>query len=176
MTLSESAAASGTERHDCAARRRLASPGHRYYNYRQQQHYAFATFKDLLLFGNGEHPQLVQLEYFYKTLIKSLLTNDNQNSSSRLRCVSPSLYLFRDLYANNCHQVTLMFTTFRASTSSSKHSEYSTFPLALRSTRIVFLSLKRFSSELETEAKITLTLLINSLSASLILVSIGLRG
>ena len=27
---------------------------------------AFATFKDLLLFGYGEHPQLVQLEYFYK--------------------------------------------------------------------------------------------------------------
>jgi hypothetical protein len=62
------------------------------------------------------------------------------------------------------------------SLSYSQHSEYSAFPLALRSTRIVSLSLKRFSSELETEAKITLTPAINSLSTRLILVSIGLRG
>ncbi|KAI0264541.1 hypothetical protein BGY98DRAFT_1040785, partial [Russula aff. rugulosa BPL654] len=70
MALSESAAASGTERHHSHQLLQLL--------YQQQQHYAFATFKDLLLFGNGEHPQLVQLEYFYKTLIESVLTNDNQ--------------------------------------------------------------------------------------------------
>jgi hypothetical protein len=29
---------------------------------------AFATFKDLCLFGNREHPQLVQLEYFLQGL------------------------------------------------------------------------------------------------------------
>ena len=70
MALSESAAASDTE----------SIHSHQLFQllYWQQQHYAFATFKDLLLFGNGEYPQLVQLEYFYKTLIESVLTNDNQ--------------------------------------------------------------------------------------------------
>jgi len=39
-------------------------------------------------------------------------------------------------------------------------SERSAFPLALRGTRVVFLLLKQFSSELEKEAKVILTLLI----------------
>jgi Guanine nucleotide exchange factor in Golgi transport N-terminal len=39
-------------------------------------------------------------------------------------------------------------------------SERSAFPLALRGTRIVFLLLKQFSSELETDAEVILTLLI----------------
>ena len=74
MAFSESAAASGTEGHPFPPVITVQLL------YRQQQHYAFATFnlKDFLLFGNGEHPQLVQLEYFYKTLIESVLTNDNQ--------------------------------------------------------------------------------------------------
>ncbi|KAI0262658.1 hypothetical protein BGY98DRAFT_1049238, partial [Russula aff. rugulosa BPL654] len=69
--------------------------------YWQQQHCAFATFKDLLLFGNGEHPQLVQLEYFYKTLIESVLTNDN-HSSSRSRCLPPFLKTLRVLRFPAC--------------------------------------------------------------------------
>jgi Guanine nucleotide exchange factor in Golgi transport N-terminal len=42
----------------------------------------------------------------------------------------------------------------------SKDSNRSAFPLALRRTHIVFHSLKQFSSELETEAAVILTLLI----------------
>jgi hypothetical protein len=43
-------------------------------------------------------------------------------------------------------------------------SERSAFPLALRGTRIVFLLLKQFSPEVETEAEIILTLLIKLIS------------
>ncbi|SRR6266702_1670494 len=39
-------------------------------------------------------------------------------------------------------------------------SERSTFPLTLRGTRVVFLLLKQFSSELSTEAEVFLMLLI----------------
>jgi hypothetical protein len=43
-------------------------------------------------------------------------------------------------------------------------SERSAFPLALRATRVVFLLLKQFSSKLETEAEVILTLLIKLIS------------
>ena len=43
-------------------------------------------------------------------------------------------------------------------------SERSAFPLALRGTRVVFLLLKQFSSKLETEAEVILTLLIKLIS------------
>jgi Guanine nucleotide exchange factor in Golgi transport N-terminal/Dimerisation and cyclophilin-binding domain of Mon2 len=40
---------------------------------------AFAIFEDLCLLGNGEHPQLLQLDHLHKTfaleLIESVLTN-----------------------------------------------------------------------------------------------------
>jgi hypothetical protein len=43
-------------------------------------------------------------------------------------------------------------------------SERSAFPLTLRGTRVVFLLLKQFSAELETEAEVFLTLLIKLVS------------
>ena len=43
-------------------------------------------------------------------------------------------------------------------------SERSPFPLSLRGTRVVFLLLKQFSSELETEAEVFLTLLVKLIS------------
>ena len=49
------------------------------------------------------------------------------------------------------HLFPLLFKTF---------SERSAFPLALRGTRVVFLFLKQFSSELETEAEVILRLLV----------------
>jgi hypothetical protein len=45
-----------------------------------------------------------------------------------------------------------------------KHSERSACPLSLRGTRIIFLLLKQFSSELETEAEVILTLPIKLIS------------
>ena len=51
---------------------------------------ALAIFEDLCLFGSGERPQFLQLEYLHKTfaleLIESVLTN------SSARCVSLLLY------------------------------------------------------------------------------------
>jgi hypothetical protein len=43
-------------------------------------------------------------------------------------------------------------------------SEPSAFPLALRGTRIVFLLFEQVSSEVETEAEVTITLLIKLIS------------
>ena len=44
-------------------------------------------------------------------------------------------------------------------------SDRPSFPLTLRSTRVVFLLLKQFSSELRTEAEVFLMLLIKIISA-----------
>jgi hypothetical protein len=104
-------------------------------------------------------------------LIESKLTNCHQ--LFRKVCLFSPLPI-RDLYANSCPQITFMFTAFRALALSQHHlfpcssklSERSAFPLALRGTRIVFLLLKQFSSELdsETEAEVILTLLIKLIS------------
>jgi hypothetical protein len=128
---------------------------------------AFAIFEDLCLLGNGERPQFLQLEYLHKTfaleLIESVLTNYHE--LFRKVCLS-SPSPIRDMYANSCPQITqhsellillqhhlfpLLLKTL---------SERSAFPLALRGTRVVFLLLKQFSSKLETEAEVILTLLI----------------
>jgi Guanine nucleotide exchange factor in Golgi transport N-terminal len=90
-------------------------------------------------------------------------------------CLSSPLPTIRDLYANNsCSQITVVFShsipssysyyNTTSSPCSSKLSKRSAFPLALRGTRIVFLLLKQFSSQLETEADVILTLLIKLIS------------
>jgi hypothetical protein len=130
---------------------------------------AFPIFEDLYLLGNGERPQFLRLEYLHKTftleLIESVLTNHHELFP---RCVSPPL--IRDLYASSCPRITLMFTAFRALNlittppfpPAPQRSPSSAFPLALHGTRVVFLllRLKQFSSKLETEAEVILTLLI----------------
>jgi hypothetical protein len=66
-----------------------------------------------------------------------------------------------------------MFTPLRALTLLQHHlfprllqtlSERPAFPFALRGTRVVFLLLKQFSSELETEAEVILALLVKLIS------------
>jgi hypothetical protein len=122
------------------------------------------------IFEGGERPRFIQLEHLHKTfaleLIKNVLTNYQQLFCKV--CLSSSL-LIRDPYASSCLQITLMFT---ASPELLQHqllalllktlSERSAFPLALRGTRVVFLSLKQFSSELEVEAEVNLTYSPNS--------------
>ena len=51
---------------------------------------ALAIFEDLCLFGSGERPQFVQLEYLHKTFALKLIESVITNSSTR--CVSPLLY------------------------------------------------------------------------------------
>lgn len=146
---------------------------------------AFAIFEDLCLLGNGEHPQFLQPEYLHKTfaleLIESVLTNYHQ----LFRKVSPPLYP-----SETCMPVLVL-----KSLSSSRHSELllllqhhlfplllktlserSAFPLSLRGTCVVFLLLKQFSSKLETEAKVILTLLIKLICGKTDPVSPGLGG
>jgi hypothetical protein len=79
---------------------------------------AFAISEDLCLLGNGERPQLLQLEYLHKTfaredLIESVLINYHE----LFRKVCPLFPLpIPNLYASCCPQITVMFTAFRALT------------------------------------------------------------
>ncbi|KAF8481495.1 guanine nucleotide exchange factor in Golgi transport N-terminal-domain-containing protein, partial [Russula emetica] len=112
---------------------------------------AFAIFEDLGLLGNGKRPQFLQLEYLHKTfsleLIESVLANYHELFRKHSELV---LLLQHYLFP------LLLKTLF----------ERSAFPLALRGTRVVFLRLllKQFSSELEAEAEVILTLLIKLIS------------
>ncbi|KAF8494081.1 guanine nucleotide exchange factor in Golgi transport N-terminal-domain-containing protein [Russula emetica] len=112
---------------------------------------AFAIFEDLSLLGNGKCPQFLQLEYLHKMfsleLIESVLANYHELFRKHSELV---LLLQHYLFP------LLLKTLF----------ERSAFPLALRGTRVVFLRLllKQFSSELEAEAEVILTLLIKLIS------------
>ncbi|KAF8267460.1 hypothetical protein EI94DRAFT_1730637 [Lactarius quietus] len=106
---------------------------------------AFAIFEDLCLLGNGERPQFLQLEYLHKTFALELIESVLTNYHDLFRKHSDLLLLLRH------HLSPLLLKTL---------SERSTFPLTLRGTRVVFLLLKQFSSELSTESEVFLMLLI----------------
>jgi hypothetical protein len=132
----------------------------------------FAIFEDLCLLGNGERPQFLQLEYLHKTfarddLIESVLTNYHElfrkvclSSPYPSQTCMPAVVLkplpypqHSELLLLSQHQLFLLLLKTL--------SERSGFLLSLHGTRIVFLLLKQFSSEFETEAKVILALLIN---------------
>lgn len=127
---------------------------------------AFAVFEDLCLLANAEKPTFLKLEHLRKTfaleLIESVLTNYHD--------------LFRKV--GYCH-----LRAYTACSQGEQHSELllllqhhlcplllkalsdrPSFPLTLRSTRVVFLLLKQFSLELSTEAEVFLSLLIKIVS------------
>ncbi|KAI9435094.1 hypothetical protein H4582DRAFT_1817945 [Lactarius indigo] len=106
---------------------------------------AFAIFEDLCLLGNGERPQFLQLEYLHKTFALELIESVLTNYHDLFRKHSELLLLLRH------HLSPLLLKTL---------SERSTFPLTLRGTRVVYLLLKQFSSDLSTEAEVFLMLLI----------------
>ena len=128
---------------------------------------AFAIFEDLCLLGNGEPPQFLELEYLHKTfaleLIESVLTNYHE-LFRRVRFSS----LFIQVLSCNSHpqhsELLLLLQHHLFPLLLKTLSERSPFPLALRGTRVVFLLLKQFSSELETEAEVFLTLFIKLIS------------
>ena len=77
-------------------------------------HDAFVIFENLcLLLGYGKRTQFLQLENLHKPstiqLIESVHTNYHQ--PFRKVCLSSSLPT-RDLYANSCPQITVMFPAF----------------------------------------------------------------
>ncbi|KAI0268961.1 hypothetical protein BGY98DRAFT_1101369 [Russula aff. rugulosa BPL654] len=101
-----------------------------------------AVFEDFCLLGStGERPQL-QLEYLLKTFALELIEERPTTTSSSYSEPLPILqhHLFPPLALQNALRVLR-------------------FPLTLRGT-CVFLLLKRFSSEFETEAEVILTLLL----------------
>lgn len=110
---------------------------------------AFAVFEDLCLLANSEKPNFLKLDYLHKTfaleLIESVLTNYHE--------------LFRK------HTELLMLLQHHLCPLILKSlSDRHVFPLTLRCTRVVFLILKQFSFELETEAEVFLMLLIRMIS------------
>ncbi|KAG1726836.1 hypothetical protein EDB19DRAFT_1897612 [Suillus lakei] len=110
---------------------------------------AFSVFEDLCLLANSEKPNFLKLDYLHKTfaleLIESVLTNYHE----QFRKHSELLMLLQH------HLCPLILKTL---------SDRHVFPLTLRCTRVVFLILKQFSFELETEAEVFLMLLIRMIS------------
>ncbi|KAG1789692.1 uncharacterized protein HD556DRAFT_1433599 [Suillus plorans] len=110
---------------------------------------AFSVFKDLCLLANSERPNFLKLDYLHKTfaleLIESVLTNYHE----LFRKHAELLMLLQH------HLCPLILKSL-----SDRHA----FPLILRCTRVVFLILKQFSFELETEAEVFLMPLIRMIS------------
>ncbi|KIK97811.1 hypothetical protein PAXRUDRAFT_824529 [Paxillus rubicundulus Ve08.2h10] len=109
----------------------------------------YSVFEDLCLLANSEKPYFLNLEYLHKTfaleLIESVLTN------------------YHDLFRK--HKELLMLLQHHLCPMLLKSlSDRAIFPLTLRCTRVVFLLLKQFSFELETEAEVFLVLLIRMIS------------
>ena len=106
---------------------------------------AFAVFEDLCLLANSEKPHFLQLDYLHKTfaleLIESVLTNYHA--------------LFRQ------HpELTLLLRHHLCPLLIKALSDRPQFALTLRCTRVVFLLLKQFHAELQTEAEVFLVMLI----------------
>ncbi|CAG7850918.1 SubName: Full=Related to MON2-Peripheral membrane protein with a role in endocytosis and vacuole integrity {ECO:0000313/EMBL:CCA72019.1} [Serendipita indica DSM 11827] len=110
---------------------------------------AYRVFEDLCLLANAEAPQFLRLESLPKTfaleLIESVLTNYHGLFHKR-----PEILLLL-----HHHLSPLLLKGL---------SERPLFPLALRSTRVVFLLLKQFSDELATEAEVFAMMLIRIIS------------
>lgn len=106
---------------------------------------AFSVFEDLCLLANSERPNFLKLEFLHKTfaleLIESVLTN------------------YHDLFRKHTELV-LLLQLHLCPLLLKALSDRPLFPLTLRCTRVVFLLLKQFARELETEAEIFLMLLI----------------
>ncbi|CAL1702898.1 unnamed protein product [Somion occarium] len=106
---------------------------------------AFSIFEDLCLLANSEKPKFLHLEVLRKTfaleLIESVLTN------------------YHDIFRKHT-ELLLLLQHHLCPLVLKALSDRPSFPLTLRSTRVVFLLLKQFSSELKTEAEVFLMLLI----------------
>jgi hypothetical protein len=127
---------------------------------------AFAVFEDLCLLANSEKPHFLKLELLHKTfaleLIESVLTNYHDLFRKVRRLQSSSL---RWLTCDPQHSELLLLLQHHLSPLLLKTlSERPLFPLTLRSTRVVFLLLKQFPAELDTESEVFMMLLIKIIS------------
>ncbi|KAK2460493.1 hypothetical protein APHAL10511_007499 [Amanita phalloides] len=106
---------------------------------------AYSVLEDLCLLANSEKPCFLKLEFLHKTFALELIESVLTNYHDLFRKHSEFLLLLRH------HLCPLLLRAL---------SDRPLFPLALRCTRVVFLLLKQFSIELETEAEVFLMLLI----------------
>ncbi|KAG2037155.1 hypothetical protein BDR03DRAFT_1092081 [Suillus americanus] len=110
---------------------------------------AFSVFEDLCLLANSEKPNFLKLDYLHKTfaleLIESVLTN------------------YHELFRKHT-ELSMLLQHHLCPLILKSLSDRHVFPLTLRCTRVVFLILKQFSFELETEAEVFLMLLIRMIS------------
>ncbi|KAF9021632.1 hypothetical protein BDZ89DRAFT_232067 [Hymenopellis radicata] len=104
---------------------------------------AFAVFEDLCLLANSEKPN--KLDFLHKTIALELIESVLTNYHDSFRVHPELIQLLRH------HLCPLLLKAL---------SERPVFPLTLRCTRVVFLLLKQFSVELETESEVFLMLLI----------------
>lgn len=126
---------------------------------------AFSVFEDLCLLANSEKPKFLRLESLPKTfameLIESTLTNYH-NLFYKV-CYSPFLLLLYSWLVQ--HREFLLLLQHNLCPFLLKClSERPIFPLTLRATRVVFLLLKQFISELQTESEVFFILLIKVVS------------
>ncbi|EAU83566.2 hypothetical protein CC1G_07939 [Coprinopsis cinerea okayama7 len=106
---------------------------------------AYSVFEDLCLLANSEKPRFLKLESLHKTFALELVESVLTNYHGLFRKHEEMILLLRH------HLCPLLLKTV---------SERPIFPLILRCTRVIFLLLKQFSHELETEAEVFLMLLI----------------
>ncbi|KAG6844369.1 hypothetical protein H0H87_007445 [Tephrocybe sp. NHM501043] len=110
---------------------------------------AFSVFEDLCLLANSEKPHFLKLESLHKTFALELIESVLTNYHAHFRKHGELTLLLQH------HLCPLLLKAL---------SDRPVFPLTLRCTRVVFLLLKQFSSELTTESEVFLILLIKIFS------------
>ncbi|KAF7416059.1 hypothetical protein PC9H_002319 [Pleurotus ostreatus] len=106
---------------------------------------AFSVFEDLCLLANSEKPNFLKLESLHKTFALELIESVLTNSHAPIRQHEELILLLRH------HLCPLLLKAL---------SDRPLFPLTLRCTRVVFILLKQFIHELDTEAEVFLAFFI----------------
>ncbi|KAF4587994.1 hypothetical protein EYR38_009955 [Pleurotus pulmonarius] len=110
---------------------------------------AFSVFEDLCLLANSEKPNFLKLESLHKTFALELIESVLTNSHAPIRQHDELILLLRH------HLCPLLLKAL---------SDRPLFPLTLRCTRVVFILLKQFIHELDTEAEVFLAFFIRIVS------------
>jgi hypothetical protein len=123
---------------------------------------AFSVFEDLCLLANSEKPNFLKLEFLHKTFALELIESVLTNYHDLFRKVCYCMHVLPGICSQPVQhtELVLLLQLHLCPLLLKALSDRPLFPLTLRCTRVVFLLLKQFALELETEAEIFLTLLI----------------
>ncbi|KIY49646.1 hypothetical protein FISHEDRAFT_40768 [Fistulina hepatica ATCC 64428] len=124
-------------------------------------HDAFCVFEDLCLLANFEKPHFLKLESLHKTFALELIESVLSNYHDVFRKHPEFVLLLRR------HLCPLLLKGM---------SERPMFALTLRCTRVVFILLKKFSFEIQTEVEVFLMLLIKIIAEDTEVGTGGLPG